>query len=77
MDEGYKWLESIAERMKGAVEKGAAPGTECMTVHELLGKFRYERRSEWINNHIRNGLERFSLKRARNMRCQQLASGGP
>ncbi len=62
MYEGYEWLESIAERMKREVEQGAAPGTERLTVRELLRKFGYQRRSEGINNHIRNGLERFGLR---------------
>ena len=62
MDEGYKWLENVAERMKRDVDKGAAPRTERLTVRELLGKFGYQRRSEWINNHIRNGLEQFGLR---------------
>ena len=42
--------------------KGAAPGTERLTVRKLLEKFGFQRRSEWINNHIRNGLERFGLR---------------
>ena len=40
MDEGYKWLESIAERMKRDKKKGAAPRTERLTVRELLGEVR-------------------------------------
>lgn len=62
MDEGYNWLKSVADRMKRDVDKGAAPRTERLTVRELLGKFDYQRRSERINNHIRNGLEKFGLR---------------
>ena len=62
MDEGYTWLKGIADRMKSEVAKGAAPGPEQLTVRELLAKFDYQRRSDWINNHIRNGLERFKLR---------------
>lgn len=62
MDEGYKWLEEVAERMKRHAAKGAAPRKERLTVRKLLEKFGYQRRSEWINNHIRNGLEKFGLR---------------
>ena len=62
MDAGYTWLKSVADRMKGDVAKGAAPRPEQLTVRELLAKFDYQRRSDWINNHIRNGLERFKLR---------------
>ena len=62
MEAGYTWLKSVADRMKGDVAKGAAPRPEQLTVRELLAKFDYQRRSDWINNHIRNGLERFKLR---------------
>ncbi len=62
MNEGYKWLESTAARMKQDKKKGAAPQTERLTVRELLGKFGYRQRREWINKHIRNGLDRFGLR---------------
>ena len=61
MDAGYKWLKSIAERMDRDVSKGAAPRAERLTVRKLLGKFGYYRRNDRLNNHIRNGLERFKL----------------
>lgn len=62
MDVGYNWLKSIAERMNRDAAKGTAPQPERLTVRELLAKFDYQRRSSWINNHIRNGLEQFNLR---------------
>lgn len=62
MDEGYQWLLSIARRMNEDVEKGAAPGPEQLTVRQLLQRFGYHRRGDWINSHIRNGLEKFKLR---------------
>lgn len=62
MDEGYKWLKSIAERMERDKAKGTAPRAEQLTVRKLLEKFGYQRRREWINNHIRNGVETFGLR---------------
>ena len=62
MDPGYTWLKSIADRMNRDVAKGAAPRPEQLTVRQLIAKFDYQRRSDWINNHIRNGLERFKLR---------------
>ena len=62
MDEGYNWLKSVADRMKRDVAKGAAPGTERLTVRELLEKFGFQRRGDRINNHIRNELDRLGLR---------------
>ena len=62
MDAGYNWLKSIAERMNRDAAKGTAPRPERLTVRELLAKFDYQRRGDWINNHIRNGLEQFKLR---------------
>ena len=62
MDAGYKWLKSIADRMNREVAKGAAPRPERLTVRQLLEKFGSQRRSDRINNHIRNGLEQFKLR---------------
>ena len=62
MDEGYQWLKSIADRMHDDVAKGAAPGPERLTVRQLLQRFGYQRRSDGINSHIRNGLEKFKLR---------------
>jgi hypothetical protein len=62
MDDGYTWLKSVAERMRAEAARGAAPQPEQLTVRKLLTKFGYQRRSERINNHIRNGLEQFELR---------------
>ena len=62
MDEGSKWLEVVANRMKKEVERGAAASPESLTVRDLLWKFGYERRGDGINNHIRNRLEKFKLR---------------
>lgn len=62
MDEGYQWLEGIAAQMNNDVAKGAAPSPESLTVRELLGKFGFQKRGDGINNHIRNGLEKFKLR---------------
>ena len=61
MDEGNQWLAGIADRMKEEIGRGAAASPESLTVRELLRKFGYERRGDWINNQIRNGLERHKL----------------
>ena len=62
MDEGYQWLKSVADKMKGDASKGAAPEPERLTVRQLLQRFGFQRRGEWINNHIRNGMEKFKLR---------------
>ena len=58
---GYKWLESIADRMKSEIDKGMAPEPERLTVRQLLDRFGYERLSAGINNHIRVGMKQFGL----------------
>ena len=58
---GDEWLEGIATRMKEAVETGAAPGQEQLSVRELVRKFGYERRGDRINSDIRNVLENNKL----------------
>ena len=61
MDRGYQWLETVANTMKAAIAKGAAPTPKNLTVRDLIGHFGFVRRGEWLNSHIRNGLERFNL----------------
>ncbi len=61
MDQGYQWLETIANRMKDAIENGAAPTPESLTVRELLHKFGSRRRGDRITSFIRNGLEKYDL----------------
>ena len=62
MDGGYEWLEGIASRMKNEIEKGAAPSPESLKVRDLLWQFGFQRRGDWINNHIRNSLEKLKLR---------------
>ena len=62
MDEGYQWLQAIANRMNEELDRGAAASPESLTVKDLLWKFGFQRRGDLINNHIRNGLEKFKLR---------------
>lgn len=62
VDEGYQWLQAIANRMNEELDKGAAASRESLTVKDLLWKFGFQRRGDGINNHIRNGLEKFKLR---------------
>ena len=61
MGSGHEWLESIATRMKNAVENGAAPTPEQTSVRELIRRFGFQRRGDWIVGHIRNALEKHGL----------------
>ena len=61
MAQGYQWLESIAKGMKDAITNGAAPTPEQLTVRQLIERFGYRKRGDWINSQIRNGLEKNSL----------------
>ena len=62
MNEGYQWLQAVANRMNEELKRGAAASPESLTVKDLLWKFGFQRRGDWINNHIRNGLEKFKLR---------------
>ena len=62
MDNGYRWLESVARRMRKEIDSGAAASPLSITVRDLLGKFYYQKRGDWINSCIRNGLEKFNLR---------------
>ena len=61
MDQGYQWLETIAAQMKDAIENGAAPTPEQLTVRELLNKFGSHKLGDQITSSIRNGLEKYGL----------------
>lgn len=61
MEAGYQWLERIADEMKGDVARGMAPEPERLTVRQLLQRFGYQRRGDWIDDHIRNGMKEFGL----------------
>ena len=62
MDEGYQWMEGVARRIKEEIDTGAAASPESLTVRDMLSKFGFQRRGDWINDHIRNGLEKFKLR---------------
>ena len=57
----YEWLEGIALRMRQEAANGAIPTSEKITVRQLLGRFGYLIRGNWINGHIRNELETHKL----------------
>ena len=44
-----------------AIANGAAPTPEGITVRELIRQFGYQKRGDYINSYIRNGLEKFDL----------------
>ena len=58
---GDKWLTEIAQRMKDEFENGNAETPERLTVRELIGKYDFLRRSDWINNRIQNQLDELDL----------------
>ena len=63
MDEGYNWLESIADRMKRDVAKGAAPRDGAPDGPQSCSRSSVSSAgASRINNHIRNGLDRFGLR---------------
>ncbi len=62
MDEGYSRLSEIATVMKGAVENGAVPTPEKLTIREFLGWYDYARRGGSIVNRIRNDLDKLELR---------------
>lgn len=58
---GDTWLTEIAQRMKNEFENGNAETPERLTVRELIGKYGFLRRSDWINNRIQNRLDELDL----------------
>ena len=62
MSNGSEWLAGIAKRLKEEVQNGAAPGAEQLTVRELLGKYGFMRRGDYINNQILNQLDEHDLR---------------
>ena len=62
MDAGFRWMEGVARRMKEEIDRGTAASPESLTVRDLLGKFSYLKRGDWINDQIRNGLEKSKLR---------------
>ncbi len=61
ISDGDKWLAEIAQRMKDEFENGNAETPERLTVRELIGKYGFLRRSDWINNRIQNRLDELDL----------------
>lgn len=62
IDEGYQWLEGIADRMKEEIGGGVAASPESLKVRELLWQFGFQRRGDWINKHIRKLMRKFKLR---------------
>lgn len=62
MGNGDSWMVGIANRMNDEIENGAAPSPERLTVRELLSKYNFLRRGDWINSQIRNQLEELNLR---------------
>lgn len=58
---GDKWLTEIAQRMKDEFENDNAETPERLTVRELIGKYGFLRRRDWINNRIQNRLDELDL----------------
>ena len=75
MDNGYRWLESVARRMRKEIDSGAAASPLSLTVRDLLGKFYYQKRGDWINSYIRNGLEKFNLRTDQDFTVAWLGTG--
>ena len=61
MTTGFQWLQSIADGMKEAIANGAAPTPERTTVRQLLWRFGYQKRGDFIVSQIRNRLEHCGL----------------
>ncbi len=59
---GDEWLESLSEKMKADVSKGAAPTPCRLKIREFLDRYGYSRRGPWIVSHIRNKLEELDLR---------------
>ena len=61
MTEGYQWLKGIADGMREAIANGAAPTPERTTVRQLLWRYGYQKRGDFIVSQIRNHFERCGL----------------
>lgn len=62
MNAGDEWLTAAAQKMRDAQANGVVPTPERLTVSELLAKYSYHRRGDWINSRIRNKLEALQLR---------------
>ena len=61
MNGGDEWLAAVAQKMRDERANGLAPTPERLTVRELLAKYGFMRRGDWINTSIRNKLEELQL----------------
>ena len=59
---GFEWLESLSQEMKGQVANGAAPEKVRLTVRDFMLKFDYYRRAPRINRRILNKLDELKLR---------------
>jgi CBS domain-containing protein len=62
MNAGDAWLGAIAERLKDEWEKGTAQLPERLRVRDLLSKYGFLRRGNWINSRIINRVEQLDLR---------------
>ncbi len=60
--EALEYLERLAKEDREAVEKGAAPTPEKLSVRSLLRLFGYAKRGRLVNSMIRNALEAQGLR---------------
>ena len=61
MNGGDEWLAAVAQKMRDAQANGLALTPELLTVRELLNRYGFTRRGDWINTRIRNKLEELQL----------------
>ena len=61
MNGGDEWLTDVAQKMRDAQAGGLAPTPERLTVRELLAKYGFMRRGDWIKTRIRSKLEELQL----------------
>lgn len=60
--EAHEYLERVAKEHREAIEGGAAPTPEKLSVRRLLGLFGYAKRGRLVNAGIRNALEDNGLR---------------
>ena len=60
--EGVAYLEGVAKQARAAIERGAAPSQEKLSVRRLLEHFGYARRGRGVVATIRNSLEANGLR---------------
>ena len=60
--EVQSFLSALANGARKAIEGGAAPTPEVLSVRELLSRFGYSRRGSGVVSEVRNSLEQHGLK---------------